>query len=310
MKKKNGSPTDSLPHDLLIEKKDERNWNCYFDNVNTLPDEELEVCCWWEYARESYFVRQVQRRVQKQSRMEELSSKHPKVWERAITILDTYRMTCELPDNIRMIVTEPVFNQRFPAPWQSLSSQERKLRIPDPPPRKFLRGACEDAEIICRRGDLRSPRSNLILRFGPPSYAYGSGEPSSVITRYGEEIAVVRIPWRQYRNKEIAATFLPWLIANRPKDMPEPKAVKGPGKKTSDFRAKLQNLGIMRLLKSYSVAAMRTRCPETVSRFKDWESKHWSEHRTSAREHFRTLFPFEETPLSDRGPRRGGGHDK
>ncbi|MCX6907774.1 MAG: hypothetical protein NTY01_07000 [Verrucomicrobia bacterium] len=106
----------------------------------------------------------------------------------------------------------------------------------------------------------------------------------------GKEVASFQIVWEDFSNARIKAAFGEWVDHNRPPTIPEPSD--GAGHKPVDWRKKLRDLGVMRLMNFSTVAEMRARCPEAARCYEKWESKHWSAARKRALKNFRTLLPF------------------
>jgi len=116
----------------------EQDWN--FDNV---PDDELVACCYWEYARESAFIRNLRHRCiqnwrsggcRDQKLHEDLqrvqSIGYPaEVFLRGFFFEPDikYQSEKEKLPNYRH-PDAPAITGSFPQPWQSLSQNERKCR--------------------------------------------------------------------------------------------------------------------------------------------------------------------------------------
>lgn len=115
-------------------------------------------------------------------------------------------------------------------------------------------------------------------------------------TRSGVESTVLKIDWQHFTNKQLAAGFNEWISANRPPEIPEPKAR---GQKDSDAVARLDALGIMRLrfygtvreLKLWNCAGaeLRRRFEKTTKGLE----RSVDERRALARATYHKLFSFE-----------------
>ena len=117
------------------------NWN--FDKV---PDNELVACCYWEYARESVFIRDTLREyrgwILADGKWEERTGKLIAKLEKVQSIghmSDVFLRGCAFsPAMVRQSddpkkpdyshPDAPPISGNFPAPWQSLDEAERKYR--------------------------------------------------------------------------------------------------------------------------------------------------------------------------------------
>ena len=123
-------------------------------------------------------------------------------------------------------------------------------------------------------------------------------ERSANVIYLGTEVVAFQILWRYFDDAKIKAAFAQWVNDSRPKTIPEPSD--GRGQKTIDWRKKLRDLGVMRLMHFSTVAGMRIRCLEAAERYAGWESRHWSAARKRALRNFRSLLSFlpeNELPL-------------
>ncbi len=222
---------------------DALDWN--FDRV---PDSELVACCYWEFARESAFIRDVKRRC--------IDSKwchmaNREAW--AFVGADIERIQSigypaevflrgfffdEAEDRKPRHPEAPPITGSFPRPWQTVAEAERKDRAPIRSDRKaiplvpFRRGHAFFAEDIApwyksRRAGAK-PGEEI-----PPSLFLASSE-----------VGVFEINWGTFANDELAAGFRKWAKANRPQQFPNPS---GQGHKPGDWRANLTRLAVMRL---------------------------------------------------------------
>ena len=137
-------------------------------------------------------------------------------------------------------------------------------------------------------------KSSLITG-NPCRYSYRDSE---------RETLLVDIAWRYFTDDAIAEYFRKWVSGARPKTFPNPKKT---GRTRQHVqRAKLRDLGVMRLLNFSTVANLKHRCPAAAEYFKHlgWlgteREKNFSAARKRALRNFRTLFPFlpaDELPL-------------
>lgn len=266
-------------------------WN--FDKV---PDSELMACCYWEYARESKSIRGCTPERAKTLSGAEFRQHREfvfKMWTAPYTLIaESIFVPYPTSDDPRS----------FPRPWQSLSEAERKKRshpICLADVRQPVETAClsdtaslgEKAELAHRKWCKAAlPKLRRHLPIGP--------EPKVSLTCLGMEVCAFNVLWEHFNNAKIKAAFAEWVDTNRPPTIPEP--ADGSGRKPIDWRKKLRDLGVMRLMNYSTVAGMPIQSPEAARCFERWESKHWSAARKRALKNFRLLLPFlpeNELPL-------------
>ena len=304
------SDTDSTKSSLSA-------WDWNFDSV---PDSELMGCCYWEYARESTFIREVRRRSLEAWR----TGGH---WDGGLNTdlitLQSIEYAAEVflrgfsfePDVAYQIADPkaphyrhpeaPPITGSFPQPWQSLAAAERACRarirtdreaIPLVP---FKRGYAFFAEDIARWYKNRRASAAEGEEIHPSLFSAGA------------EIGVVEIQWGAFTNDELVNGFRKWVKANRPQQFPKPS---GRGHKPGDWRAKLTRLAVMRLLSRYTPKQiLGTRLTKPVGECQPihgtkqftadkWaDATKWHDARREARRIFQQLLPFlpkDELPLS------------
>jgi hypothetical protein len=276
----------------------EQDWN--FDNV---PDQELVACCYWEYARESAFIRDLRQRS--------LECWKP-VYEKCggLSLQEKQRLHQDLQQAqsigyasevfIRGISCPPdgVFPDApplkkgevyqatgsFPKPWQALTEEERHYRshigtdverIPLVP---FQRGISLDAQDIrdwtrtqgakaeAEREKVRreNPKLNEETLLRMHKLKYPEIKPA-LYWAGGKEVTVVAINWGSFTNDEIVNYFRRWVKANRPPQYPVPSKK---GHKPKDWRTNLTRLAVMRLLSRFTaldiIDPRQNRCPEVL----------------------------------------------
>ncbi|MBI5388139.1 MAG: hypothetical protein HZA90_26030 [Verrucomicrobia bacterium] len=299
-------------------------WN--FDNV---PDDELVGCCYWEYARESAFIRDVKRRCEgpqsRELRMKELWEYCGDDVERIQSIgypAEVFlrgfffdRIEDRKPKHPK---AQPITG-RFPCPWQSLSEVERKERsrirtdrgtIPLVP---FERGQACFAEWIaeyCQTQRTEAFRRQEEVKGKHPGIRseelWSAGKLESPDVRpslftAGAEVGVFKIEWTAFTNEELYDGFHRWIRQNRPRGLRSPD---GRGHKPRDRRAALDRLGMMRLLHRFTLREMQEKCVEACKAFGGYE---WYKERKRALQTFHKLLPFlssSERPLA--WPTKGG----
>jgi len=255
-----------------------------FDNV---PDSELVACCYWEYARESVFIRDLRKRssecwkplyekcgglsLQEEQRLHQDLQKAQSIGYPAEVFLrgiscppdDVFHDSTPLkPGEVHQTTGS------FPKPWQALTATERRYRsqigtdverIPLVP---FKRGISLDAQDIrdwtkmqgakaeAEREKVRreNPKLNEETLLRLHKLKFPEIKPS-LYWAGGREVTVVAIDWGSFTNDEIVNYFRQWVKANRPPQYPVPSRK---GHKPGDWRANLTRLAVMRLLSSFS----------------------------------------------------------
>jgi hypothetical protein len=285
-------PGKELPIATPAEPLSKAEWN--FDDI---PESELRACVYWEYARESGFLRDLKNRCQSPETrqmtnaqawkwvgfdIEKVQALGPvnEVFLRGFFFSPTEdRSEGRHPD-------APPINGRFPCPWQDLPADERACRskireeresIPLVPfERAFGFFARELANHIERqqRENTHGPKTPVPVPVSEKLFFAG-----------GAEIGLFQIEWGSYTNEELRAGFGRWVAANRPPKSPPPDHR---GEKPRDLRVALDRLGMMRLRHRYGWREMATRCPEARRAFADYE---WSKERQKAEKMFQKLFP-------------------
>ncbi len=305
--------------DLAISKFD---WN--FDNV---PVDELVACCYWEYARESGFIRDVRLRCSDPRSMEydngqawwkfvgkdmeriESIGYAAEVFLQGFFVEEVESAKTFRPD-------APLITGSFPAPWQLLSDVERKYR-------SHIRS---DSEVIGlvpfnHGGDIITAESLLEsakeyskqyrkeadeARRANPGWGestlrrwgkYPKHEPkASVIWEDGTESKIVQIAWEHFTNEQIIESFRDWVKKNRPKQLKKPGKQ---GHKYISNRVALERLGIMRLLHRFRFADLPKQNPAAWKRYNS-PNRRWRKDAQKARANVKSLFPFlkNEPPLS------------
>jgi len=272
-------------------------------DFSEVPVDELVGCCYWEYARESAFIRDVRQRCLESRRAnaprdEQLHADIQKVQSigdasevflRGCFLAPgvSYQSKDECAPNYRHPEAQPT-SGNFPAPWQSLSQTERAYRalvanygtglVPAP----IERGNGHEAEDIAKF--YRSKWNQMISAFHElqrqnpgksESQLRNEGKlapyekiPPSFFWESGREITVLRIAWANYTNDELVQAFRQWVKKHRPKQVPVPS---NQGRKPGDVRAQLTRLAVMRLLSRFKLSHILN--PRRDARFMIWETK-------------------------------------
>jgi hypothetical protein len=317
-------------------------------NFDAVPNAELVACCYWEYARESAFIRDTLREYRDWflaggqwnentarlgARLEKIqcSSEQAKVFTRGCAFdPKTVRQSDDPEKPNYRHPDAPIITGSFPAPWQSLHSDERKCRLQ-------IRSYVEQFGIVpiklahwswareiareCQRAadeqheqrkdwERKYLRKDAVGNFLTDANAPAAPEFAELRprTRWGTgETLLVDIAWDCFTNDEIATYFRQWLKAVRPKEIPSPS---DRGHKPGDWRANLTRLAVLRLLARFTplqlVDTRQDRFPtmwktKQFSRSKWRDITKWHDARRESGNFFRELFPFlpaDEKPLS------------
>lgn len=272
-------------------------------DFSAVPNAELAACFYWEYARESEFIREVRQRC-RDPRWREMTntqlSEHcgfdieriQSIGYASEVFLSGFFFD-EADDRKLRHRDAPAITGSFPAAWQSLSVAERKSRsqirtdreaIPLIP---FQRGYSFFAAEIAQWYKNQQPEAQKTGRKLHPSLFFA-----------GAEIGVFQIAWDDFTNDELVAGFREWVKGNRPESCPMPS---GKGRKPGDVRAQLTRLGVMRLLSRYKpseIFAPRKGEARAVLESKQFagrkwlDATKWNDARREAGQVFRRLFPF------------------
>lgn len=300
-------------------------------DFSDVPDEELIGCCYWEYARESVFLRKLRERCWAHWKPHYAKGTHVDAPRDEALDADLRKaqgigypaevflrgISCP-PDGV--LSDAPPLKKgevhsvtgSFPNPWQKLTKAEREYRakidsdvtrIPLVP---FERGHAVDAKDIrewieVRRKE-RDAANERVRREFPKACEetllrearlhFPTIQPS-IYWSGGKEVTIVHINWGAFTDDEIATYFRKWLKANRPSHIAAPNEQ---GKKLRDWRVALERLGTMRALHVCSFADHRF-----PAKLRDRGEKHCYQARRLAAKKFRELFPFlpdEEMPVS------------
>jgi hypothetical protein len=299
-------------------------------DFETVPDEELVACCYWEYARESAFIRGLRQRCWDHWRplylmerwwdepqTDELNHDLRTVQGIGYPSEVILRGICCPPDGVlpdapplKPGQVHPVTGS-FPRPWRTLTPQERTYRshigsdatrIPLTP---FERGLSFEAREIAewvgsrqraaevgrQRVCAENPGRSLEQLCEKGLLRFPAIDPS-LKHEHGPEVTVVRIHWGRFTNEEIVESFRKWVRQNRPHGVQAPDQR---GRKARDWRVALERLAMLRLLHRFTVRELRTMVPAA---WKLYARREWYKERKRAGAKFHALFPF--LPKTDR----------
>jgi hypothetical protein len=297
---------------------------------DAIPTDELLACCYWEYARESAFIRKTMQGFREYVLgAGKTEDEIKKVYSEMDAIKaigygsEVFVAGCSFPRERHTQSADPKLPDyahphappitgNFPDPWQSLTLVERQWRahlrddtevfqinpigLEHWSVAKHMARLCE---AVIQGRDLRrklwgqkyqriESEGKQIIIAGAPAPPNEEPVRARVRCPFGEAL-VVRIAWEYYSNEEIIRYFRRWIKEIRPKTFAEPE--RRGRNKARDLRAKLRDLGAMRLMHFATVAGMRAPFPEAAKYFARCESKHWSAARKRAISNFRLFLP-------------------
>jgi hypothetical protein len=304
----------------------EQDWN--FDNV---PKSELEICCLWEYARESAFLHSIRERGRQsvqleQSILERIEFVGRDFWKAWNTL---GRKAILFQEGIYWFGgREPVpnFVSRFPCPWASLTRYERRVLLETAAWNtkhfvglpSFRRAHYADALAMPK---LFKPKALKEVFGGDGNVAvrdffHAGHKLRSICPNYmspsGHEVLIVAIDWGRFTNEQLVKDFAQWVKENDPPGIARPDR-RGRNKE-QDWRTNLTRLAVMRLLSRYTLneilgSSRTSRLAECqpILRTKQFAAEKWGDltkwydARREAGRLFRMLFTFlpkDDKPLS------------
>jgi hypothetical protein len=241
-----------------------------FENED-VPDSELEACCFYEYVRESPSIVDV------------FDGKKDE------TLPVSQRYNWRLQDQLRMcapfvIAAYQTGKRSFAEPWQEKSEADRRnvCRLLELPPPAHAKGVPVEKRSLVRAFN----RGTCLQRLGlwsPESPCVG------VDTKIGVERLVVEIDWDGFDDKEIVESFKAWVKVSRPPGIGEPDRK---GRKPIDWRKKLRDLGILRLMHETEMGNMKVYQNAAWQRYRHWPERYWYSAHERALKNFRSLLLF------------------
>lgn len=246
---------------------DPKEWD--FDGV---PEPELVACCYYEYVRESPSIVDVYDGKKDES------------------LPVTQRYNFKLQDQLRMcapfvIAAYQTGNKSFAEPWQAKSEPDRSSVCQSlilPPPAHAKGVPFGERQIVrafnriscLQKHGLWSPESPCV----------------NVDTKIGVERLLVQIDWEGFDDNEIVESFKAWVNVNRPSGIGETDSK---GRKPIDWKKKLRDLGILRLMYETEVGNMKNHQPEAWQRYRRWrDESYWYSARKRAIKNFHNLLHF------------------
>ena len=286
-------------------------------NFDAVPEEELQVCCLWEYGRESSFLRSIRDRSAEAHRLKLAFKERLDFVERDFgKVFSTLgRSAILFQEGIYGLggdKAHPGLISHFPEPWQSLDKREKSALLET----ADWDSANSDECPAFRRSNL--PRAEAMVKlFRPKSMKEVFGRDGGVGVREyfhaghrlrslcpcfmypsGHEVLLVEIDWGDFTNDQILNAFAQWLKENNPPEISRPDKR---GHKKISHRVKLERLGILRLLSRFTLNELPTACAVAWKRYNS-RNRRWRKEAALARIHFREFFPFlpeNETPLCE-----------
>jgi hypothetical protein len=308
----------------------EHEWN--FDK-SRVPDWQVRICCYWEYARESSFIRSVRERcrqivgkgLKREQRHEWVGADFQKI---RAALGRTAHLFQEGIYTLGGTTTYHGEVSPFPKPWQALGEEMQCILLKTAAwtPQMVVELPAFRWSHIVRAGALAEhlrglqscpenhessepkPHPQFIQQTGGSlEDFFWSGkiprtQRPSFVYPSGMEVLLVEIEWGKFSNKQIKQCFHKWIENHRPKDLKEPS---GRGHKQSDWRAKLESLGLLRLRSRYTLEAALAELaklpPAQRKKSKFLDAGECNREAAEAQADFLNLFPFldpAEMPLS------------
>jgi hypothetical protein len=308
-------------------------WN--FDETK-VSDTEVVACCLWEYARESATLKKLRQQCETACRADGNANSLVSIvagnirHSRNSVELYLREIVLQLPSDLWQSADEskpfywppdaafPPLTSNFPNSWQSMSTDERARRAESvdlkiKPYFAFSRGRLRDAQAIVRtvmeqRKVALNPKidpltvsliaTSVPLMVDAPFEWTDDNDrlPGGFVYPGGTEVSVVEIDWAHFTDKEIADA----IARSRPKEIPETSG-RGRGDTIADWRAKLERLGIMRLMHRHSFDDLGKIVPgEWLNREKYSTKAECKNEHKKALDDFHDLLPLQsdEKPLS------------
>jgi hypothetical protein len=312
MKHDSDSPSD-------LTGTDQRNWN--FDAV---PKPQLQTYCLYEYARESASIRDAVRLAREAKDRQGIPL--PETPERA-----QFRNSA---DNAFAVLHRTGYELRFwlylpfPRPWLSVDEhlrqqwagvKPRDLSARPQPPFQLL-GETWATKLLYDSARQSQQKRNAV--WSEVARRRAAGEPYPDLSKLlyetqnpppvslcssGFQTFVAQVNWRDWPKPQIKNALCVWVDTNAPSDIPEPSER---GHKPLDWKRKLRDLGVMRLMHDSEVGNMKRRHPDAWKLYHDqagWPERYWYLARNRASQHFHTLLqshplwpsePTGELPIS------------
>lgn len=241
-----------------------------FENED-VPDSELEACCFYEYVRESPSIVDV------------FDGKKDE------TLPVSQRYNWRLQDQLRLcapfvIAAYHTGKRSFAEPWQAKPEADRRsvCQLLELPPPAHAKGVpVEQRQVVSafhpitclQRLGLWSPESPCV----------------ALDTKTGIQRLLVQIDWDGFSDKRIVESFKAWVKVSRPPGIGETDRK---GRKPIDWRKKLRDLGILRLMYETEVGNMKKHQQEAWQRYRHWTERYWYSAHERALKNFRSLLPF------------------
>jgi len=287
------------PSDLTL--ADPRNWN--FDAV---PESQIEPCCVYEYARESPSIRDAVSLANEAKDREGIPM--PETPER-----ETFRTLHQHALNLLHLTGFELkfwLYLPFPEPWLSVDHdtraqwagvKQRDLSARPPPPFRLLGDIGHTKllyDLACEAQHQRDAAWNEVMRCHAacevypdhPKLLYETQNPPPVSLRSPSFLTfVAQINWRDWTKPEIKQAICNWIDGNDAANNAEPSER---GHKPLDWKRKLRDLGVMRLMHEFELGNMKRRHPHAWKLYHDqagWTDRYWYLARNRSLQHFHTL---------------------
>jgi len=264
-------------------------------DFSQVADEELLLCCYWEFGRESARIRAAydsndeaffpMPKANPSHQTGGPSSRRPLKTASVINVermrfLEALRSEA-LPVKVIIDLVAGKLEQPFDHPWVDLPDSARKAAVDKIAP-YFADKPALTYLPFNRCSDMRD--------LGIADEEYRCAEFDSEL---GIERLRVQIDWAGFTDAQIVAAFQTWVSENRPRNVG--RADDRGKRKGKGLHACLEWLAIMRLMRYYPFTSVKEHLSEA---WQLYHSADWPRSRKRAEQHFRELFPF--LPATDK----------
>jgi hypothetical protein len=290
---------------MTAKKLDPHEWD-----FNSIPEPQLVASCVWEYARESASIRKAVECAKiafANQGIPKSESAEREAFRAAAS--EAFSLLHNTGFDLSFWVRLP-----FPEPWQSVDVEERQkwehIRPEIPrvkfPPFQISGDICTVGELdrlACeankknRAALAKAARGEPVVNEAELLAEFLNPRPILLLGAGGVQSFMAQINWRDYTDRQIKTAVNEWVVNQRPTTIPEPSER---GHKPIDWRKKLGDLGILRLMYETKVGNMKIYQPEAWRRYGCRGERYWYTASERALKDFRVLLrflPHGELPL-------------
>jgi hypothetical protein len=261
---------------------------CEWD-FRQVADEELLLCCYWEFGRESARIRAVYDPndeaffpMPKANPSQDTDGQLGRRPLKTVSVMNVERMRFfealwseALPMKVILDLVAGKLEQPFDHPWLLLPDSARKAAVEEVAP-YFADKPALTYLPFNRCSDMRD--------LGMADEEYCCAEFDAEL---GIERLRVQIDWAGFTDAQIVAAFQTWVSENRLHNIG--RADDRGKRKGKGLRGCLEWLAIMRVMHYHPFTSVRERLSEA---WQLYHSADWPRSRKRAEQYFRELFPF------------------